>query len=291
MNRSCLISKCKFLLFIVLLFCFTIDIKAISGSRDSTINFFPDNRLYPNVFLDPLECQIGGGSYFLSRRGEENSLYSTINFGFIRPVISRRGKSISWEISFGGATFSQFDLVRKQSGGYLAGLLNNDYKISADFSIKKGNQLLRFRIFHLSSHLGDDYMLRNSDFLPNDKSVNYEQADLTYLRKRGSNYWYAGAGEIYTKYVFRERLSFQGGGLLNFGKPKQVNLFTSLNLKLFAENDFDPDIRAAFGVTFNRKSESFFKLWLEYYSGQLPYSTLNFNRVTWIGPALQMSIF
>ncbi|TAL80400.1 MAG: DUF1207 domain-containing protein [Bacteroidetes bacterium] len=279
--------------FVLIIFLFTginISSSGISAKNDSTIGFFPGKRLFPALFIDPLECQINGGSYFLSRTGGKLSLYSLVNLGFNKPILAKYGKVISWEVNFGAADFSQFELNQKGDGTYLAGFLNNDFKISGDFSLKKNNHILRFRVFHLSSHLGDDYILRNNIILPNDKSKNYEQADLTYLRLMEDNYWYAGLGEIYTKYVFRKRLSFQGGGLLNFGKSKPVNLFTTLNVKLLAENIFDPDIRTAFGVSFNRECESMIRIWMEYYTGQLPYSTLKYGRVNWLGLAMWINL-
>jgi len=261
---------------------------AISDIKDSTYTFFPDIRLFPSMFLDPLECQLNGGTYVLFREGSDASLYSIVNLGFTKPVFGRKGESLSWELKFGVATFTQFDLVRRDDGTYLAGLLNNDYKVSGDFSVQKGDHNLQFRIFHVSSHHGDDYMLRHNDTIPNDKSVNYEQADLTYLKTYGSNFWYAGIGEIYTQFAFRKRLSFNGGGLYNFRSSKPGNLFTSFNIKVFAENNFIPDIRTAIGFSFNRRSEPVLRLWLEYYSGQLPYSTLDYGRVNWIGLAMRI---
>jgi hypothetical protein len=92
------------------------------------------------------------------------------------------------------------------------------------------------RIFHVSSHLGDDYIQRNQDTFVNDKSVNYEQIDLTYLRNHNNDFFYAGTGIIYTRYV------------------------------------------------------SLMRVWLEYYSGQLPYSTINYGRVSWFGMAMRLNI-
>jgi hypothetical protein len=260
------------------------------GSQDSTF-IFPADRIFPVLFLDPLECQINGGSFFLIQKAEDLSLYSLVNLGFNKPVLARQNGSLSWEMNFGAAAFSQFELARKDDGSYLAGLLNTDFKVSGDFSLRKRNNIVRLRFFHVSSHLGDDYIERNPDSAPNDKSVNYEQIDLTYLRTWGQDYWYAGAGGIITKNVFRERFSFQGGGLYNFRKSKPVNLFTSLNLGVFAENEFIPDVRSAFGVSFNRKSESLARIWLEYYNGQLPYSTLDYGRVSWLGLAMWIKVF
>jgi len=264
---------------------------ALTFNNDSTLTLFPRSRIFPVVFLDPLECQISGATYILARKGSGESMYNNVNFGFTKPIIKNQGERFSWEMNFGAATFTQFDLIRRNDGTYLAGLMNSDYKVSIDFSLSKDNNLLRLRLFHVSSHLGDDYMLRHNDTIPNDKSDNYEQADITYLRLKRDNYWFLGMGEIYTPFAFRERLSFQGGGLLNFLKSNPVNLFTSLNIKLLAQNDFSPDFRAAFGFSVNRKSESMVRIWMEYYSGKLPYSTLKYGRVNWLGLAMWINLF
>jgi len=281
----------KYILSFFLFICINSLSDATSYQKDSTLNFIPDNRIFPAIFLDPLECQIMGGSYFLIRDDRDLSLYSTVNLGFNKPVLGKQGENISWEFNFGAAVFSQFDLIKEDNGSYLAGLMNTDFKLSGDYTIQKKNNIMRLRIFHISSHLGDDYIQRNQDTLVNDKSVNYEQIDLTYLRKFGNSFFYAGTGYIYTINVFRARLSFQGGGLLNFGKPGSVNLFTGMDLKLLAENDFKPDIKTAIGVSFNRRSESLIRIWLEYYSGQLPYSTIEYGRVNWFGMALRLNFY
>jgi hypothetical protein len=211
--------------------------------------------------------------------------------GFNSPVLSKEGRKLSWEFNFGVGVFSQFDLLKKDDGSYLAGLLNTDFKLSADYAVSIKNNLLRFRIFHVSSHLGDDYLQRNYDTLANDKSVNYEQADLTYMRKFVRGYLYGGAGYIYTKYVYRERVSLQAGGLFNFGNPGAVGFFTGADVKLFAENGFSPDVRTAFGINIKRKSVPLLRIWAEYYSGQLPYSTIDYGRVNWFGLAMAFNIF
>ena len=280
----------KLILSLFLFIFVNISSNAISGQKDSTLIFFPDSRLFPALFLDPLECQVMGGSYFLAQKSQDLSLYSTVNLGFNKPVFAKYGENISWEFNFGAAAFSQFDLIKEDDGSYLAGFMNTDFKISADYTIQRKNSLMHLRTFHISSHLGDDYVQRHADTLINDKSVNYEQVDLTYLRKLGNNFFYAGAGYIYTKNVFRERLSFQGGGLLNFRTSGSVNPFSGLDLKLLAENNFAPDIRTAFGISINRRSESLIRIWLEYYSGHLPYSTIDYGRVNWFGLAMMIKI-
>ncbi len=281
----------NFLFFTLLvLIRFNILLGSVSVNEDSSFVFFPEMRIYPVIFLDPLECMTTGGSFVLSSKEEDMSLYSIVNLGFNKPVLSHKGQSVSWDITLGTAVFTQFDLNRRMDGSYLAGILGNDYKISADFNLQKNKNIIKFRFFHLSSHLGDDYILRNTENNKNDKSANYEQVDLTFLRYNRKNYWFAGLGEIYTKYVFRKRFSMQVGGLLNFKESKPINFFTSGNIKVLAENNYVPDFRSALGVNINRKSESLIRLWLEYYNGQLPYGTVDYGRVSWIGLAMAMNL-
>ena len=266
-------------------------VSAQSSEQGTPVVFFPGQRLFPSVFLDPLECQAAGGSYFLFRKDENLSLYSNVSLGFLKPVLAGIKGKTSWEFAFGTSVFTQFDLQMKDGGTYLAGLLNSDYKLTADFSLKKKNSIIRFRLFHISSHLGDDYMLRTNDTLPNDKSVNYEQADLTWMLVKGESYIYAGFGEIYTINVFRKRFSVQAGYLLERKTEKTVSLFTSSNIRLLAENNFYPDIRLAAGISFNRKGESLARIWAEYYYGRLPYGTIDYGRLNWAGLALSMDLF
>jgi len=257
--------------------------------RDSSLTFMSHNRIFPVIFLDPGECQIHGGSYMLNMKDYDFSLYSLVNLGFYKPIISKTNDRYSWEINFGAATFTQFEF-NVEDGYYLAGLLNNDYKLSGDFSFKRNKNIFRFRLFHLSSHLGDDYIIRNKITVPNDKSENYEQADLTYLRLSNENYWYFGFGEIYTKYVFRERFSIFGGGYYSIIERKKIDLFSSFNIRVSADHNFEPDVRFGTGINIKKENRSILKIWAEYYNGQLPYSTLDYGRVKWIGLAMWINI-
>lgn len=109
---------------------------------------------------------------------------------------------------------------------------------------------------------------------------------MTFMKMFGNNYWYAGAGYIYTMYVFRERLSFQTGGLINFRESKQVSYFAGLDVKLLEENRFNPDVRTAIGINLKRRDDPLIRIWVEYYSGRVPYSTIEYGRVNWLGAAM-----
>ncbi len=264
----------------VCLACGWLLVQGLYGQVDTVWQWLPVGRVFPVVVADPLECQVSGSSAFLFRKDAEVSLYSLVNLGFSKPVIRMRRK-YTGELTFGAAVFSQFDLIRRENQSYLAGLMNTDFKVAVDYSVGGDKQVLRFRIFHLSSHLGDDYMQRHADTLLNDKSQNYEQADITWLRHFRPGYLYAGAGMIYTPYAFRKRAVLQAGGLFQTRGP--VAFFSSVDCKSIAENEFVPDIRTLAGISVARKSIPLFRLWAEFYSGELPYSTIDYGRVMWVG--------
>jgi hypothetical protein len=248
--------------------------------------WLPEGRLFPVLIADPLECLVTGSSSFLFKDAE-TSVYSTVNLGFSVPVI-RKTSRLRQELTFGAANFSQFDLIRRDNGSHLAGLMNSDFKVSLDYSVSVRNYTARFRIFHLSSHLGDDFVQRHSEMLVNDKSANFEQADLTWLINRNNGYFYAGAGVIYTKYVFRKRFSAQMGGLLESSRPRALNFFMAVDCKLLAENNYNPDVRTMAGLVVSRRRQTLFRIWAEFYNGQLPYSTIDYGRVAWGGAGMQI---
>jgi hypothetical protein len=281
----------KNILLLGLLFFVTYPVIAVPEIKDSKILFFPGQRLFPSLFFDPVECQIMGGSYLLTRQGHESSLYSTVNAGFSVPVLGKKNDINQWEINFGAAEFSQFDLIRKDNGSFLAGLMNTDFKLSADGTVKINNNLLRFRVFHISSHLGDDFLKRNGNEITNDKSGNYEQIDLTWLKKYGVNYLLAGTGFVYNPYAFRKRFSLQAGGMREFSSEGVVHLFMAGDIKFLEENSYYPDVRSILGFSLYHEQLSMLRIWAECYSGRLPYSTIDYGRVTWFGLAMSLNLF
>ena len=75
-----------------------------------------------------------------------------------------RNKKAKFEIGLEAVSFTQFEIVQISGNTYLGGLYNNDYRVNAYITAKTNSWLYRFQFFHVSQHLGDDYMIRNEDF-------------------------------------------------------------------------------------------------------------------------------
>lgn len=264
---------------------------ATGGSSDPEAHLFPGKRLFPVIFTDLHECQMMGGSYVISGKNHKPDLYSVVNLGFNLPVLAFNSKGSEWEFSFGTANFSQFDLVRKNDGTMLAGLMNSDFMLSGALSVKRGNNIMRLRLFHNSSHAGDDFVLRHDGEFLNDKSANYEQADITYLRNAGRGYFYLGAGYIYTIWAYRKRGSFQAGLMQEFGQGKTINYFMSGDLHLNGENDFNPELRLTGGLLIKRDNRPLLRICAEYYTGFVPYGTIDYGKIHWLGASMAFPLF
>jgi hypothetical protein len=84
------------------------------------------------------------------------------------------------QLSVEGALFAQFNLDSASHD-----LINADYTIGIPATYRHGDNSLRFRIYHQSSHLGDEFL--QSINTPEQINLSYEAIDLIYSREwRGS---------------------------------------------------------------------------------------------------------
>ena len=265
---------------------------AQNQKEDTThFDFFSKKPVFPLIYLDPLVCKTYGGIHVLYEDNvKDKGVFIPLTLGFSKPFFSYSSENYSLEIGLEAADYVQFEIVQVDNNTYMGGLYNNDYKASAYLSADFGNLLYRLRLFHISSHLGDDYMIRNQDFTRNDKSVNYEQIDLTIMKAFKNIEYYGGAGYIITPNAFRERLSFQGGFQFDIKNDKAYQLVGGVDIKSFQQNDFYPNIHSAIGTEYNHKNKPAFRIQLDFYHGHLPYSTHEYLKVTWIGISSNIEI-
>ena len=220
--------------------------------KNSRFEFFPKSRIFSLINLDPLTCKTYGGIHVLFDEGEKKKgVFIPVNMGFSKAFFGYKTEKAHFEMGLEAASYIQFEIVHVENKTYLGGLFNNDYKSSAYISAQYMGLFYKIRLFHVSSHLGDDYMIRNEDFSRNDKSVNYEQVDLTILKKIKSAEYYVGTGYVITPHAFRERLSFQTGMQFNIANEKAYQWIGGIDIKTFHQTNYYPNIRAAIGTEYN----------------------------------------
>jgi len=251
--------------------------------------WFPNKCIFPLLEFDLLEVQPYAGIFYMhSNKIKNDAAYIPVNLGFRKAILGWQWGLTKYDLALGAASYTQFEIMRFDKNTLRGGLLNADFKASGYLNISKDKHKFRLQVFHISSHLGDDYILRNQDYEPNDKSVNYEQIDLIYLYDLKKSDIYFGFGYVVTPNAFRKRFMVEGG--IQSYIPLKPNLDLSLgsDIKLFEENNFYPDIHGGIGINLKKNASPQLSFLLDLYTGHLPYSTLDLGYIFWIGPGCRL---
>jgi len=138
---------------------------------------FPTGDLFRPLIADPKQPQ-----FFVSlNRFKSSGVRYTMasvgfgeTFGMYRFFGSRDEDGL--QLSVEGALFAKFNLDTPSYD-----LINTDYAIGIPATYRRGDNSLRFRIYHQSSHLGDEFL--KSANPPERVNLSYEAIDLIYSRE------------------------------------------------------------------------------------------------------------
>ena len=147
------------------------DSSALSLSRDGVP--FPTGNLFRPLMADPKEPR-----FFASLRQYETSFGNTtvgaVGFGehiaFYKWPGRESGDGL--QIGLSAAVFAQFDMDARSSD-----LINADYVVGFPLSYRRGDNSVRLRLYHQSSHLGDEFLINRR---PERINLSYESLELLY---------------------------------------------------------------------------------------------------------------
>ncbi|MBH0196183.1 MAG: DUF1207 domain-containing protein [Nitrospira sp.] len=148
-----------------------LDCRFDHGNVGETSEAFPSDDVFRPLIADPKQPQFfamwqhsrprdGGSSFNLG------SVAIGENFGFY----TKRQGCDGWQVGLLTGIFSQFNLDQKN-----AELINTDFNVGLPLSWRSGNWSARFRYYHQSSHLGDEFLVRNVGFQR--FTVSFEEVD------------------------------------------------------------------------------------------------------------------
>ena len=256
--------------------------------------FLPKGHLFEPIVLDPLEAQTYGS--FLPGYWTEGQKYKgsivPFAFGFAKPFYRRTtapGRAEEWVLDL--ASFTQFEAYHDDVADRARRrIVNTDYKISLIYNMRRGENNYRFRVYHISSHLGDDYIFRNKITAPSPNSVNYELLDFTYSRVVNNWRLYGGAGIVLRKTEERKPLSAQFGTFYKKPSTSAARLVGGVDVKFWQQTNFRPGIHGGIGLEVGRTQNNL-TFMLEGYSGFRPYSQFEDQQTSWIGIGLYLNPF
>ena len=206
------------------------------------------------------------------------------NFGLVRWPREREGDG--WQIGISGAVFAIFNLDADSKD-----LLNADYVVGFPLSYRSGDWSARVRLFHQSSHLGDEFLLMPPPGpVVTRINLSYEAIELLVSWEHRGFRVYGGGIQIFTSDTPLGRDRAQVG--LEFrGRPvgwRTARIVAGLDLQAWDETGWDLDRSFKTGLLFrspygNARSV---QILLEYYNGHLPHGQFFALEVDYFGAGI-----
>jgi len=249
-----------------------------------TTGWLPRAALFDPLIADPRWPRFSATLQFY--QGDEDlGTVGAPNFGAAIPLYGWRGLGIDWQAGLHAGVFSIFDLNADSSD-----LINSDFFVGLPISARYGPLSAQVRVFHQSSHLGDEFVLR--PLRPNRINLSYEGADLRLSVKPWN--WlrlYAGGGAIFDAEPDLDAWMVQGGFEITSPDPIYSNLLypiVALDVQSFEESDWGVNYSARAGVEFRSGwlATRRLQLVMEYFNGRSPNGQFYERDIEYFGPGL-----
>lgn len=246
----------------------------------------PEGHLFKPLLADPRWNHFSATYRNYVGKKVDGNHNGSVSFGETIPFYRANiGQSIvQWEVGLQAGVFSDFNL-----GAPSTDLINTDFIGGLYTSVRAGHASAFARIYHQSSHLGDEFLLRKLSDVER-INLSYEAADLrlSYELPYGIRV-YGGGGGIFRKEPSTIKpWSVQYG--LEFRSPWRMELaqmrpILAVDIKNHEQNSWNADVSARAGIqfdnfqTFNRKLQFLF----EYFNGYSPTGQFYREKVEYIG--------
>jgi hypothetical protein len=235
------------------------------------VGFLPTGHLFRALIADPRWPHFSASyRYYTSTPGAKN--VAAVSFGETFPLyrdhIGEKGEWGQWETGVQGGVFSIFDLDSQSSD-----LINTDFFVAGFVGYRFGDFSALGRIFHQSSHLGDELLLRATR--PNRLNLSYEGLDalLSYDLPLGLRA-YGGGG-----YLIGVDPSNLGRGLVQAGAEfkspwtlwqGRLRPIAGMDFQSQEENNWHTDLSLRGGLQFENVSvlSRNLRILVEYYKGR-----------------------
>ncbi|MCI0432312.1 MAG: DUF1207 domain-containing protein [Gemmatimonadetes bacterium] len=206
-------------------------------------------------------------------------------FGLLRLAASGDGNGIQLDVE--GAIFAQFNLDTPSFD-----LINADYLIGLPATLRLGGATARLRVYHQSSHLGDEFLISRE---PDRVNLSFESIELMLSGEAGPVRAYAG-GETF----FRRRPEDIAGRLVHGGIELRSGggtgrLVAALDIKIVDDEDWKTGLAAHAGIEVARipspgHPPRVLSLLAQLYDGPAPYGQFYREDIRFYGVGIHFSL-
>ena len=256
----------------------------------------PIGGLFRPLLADPKQPRFSAGYLWVSstiRQTQVGTAAFGETFGLLRWPAGVVQDGLQLDLAAG--VFAQFDLLTESMD-----LMNADYLIGVPLTYRRGWFSARLRLYHQSSHLGDEYLLRTQAQRIN---LSFEAAELVASARRGPWRVYGG-GEYMIRHEPEDlRPGLWHGGLelrppgriLRVGAVGEGRLVFGFDAKLWEQHDWALGASAKAGLEFTPGGKPHaggrrLSLLLEGYHGPSPYGQFFSEEVSYFGLSLGVGI-
>ena len=249
----------------------------------------------PHSFVSIVDERAGSGAS--PSTGRLASVGIGDKFGLGRWSGSHPGDGV--QLSLTGAVFAQFALATSSYD-----LLNADYVIGIPLSIRRGRGSMRLRVYHQSSHLGDEYLLREPADRRDRENLSFESVDLILSLDAGPLRWYGGGERLMNREpadlaetVVHAGVEFRPmTWIIPLRGLGGFRFLAAVDAKSSDEHDWKPSVSARAGLEYDRaRSDDVpgrrWGLFGEYYEGPSPYGQFFRERVQYAGIGIHFGGF
>ncbi len=268
-------------------------IKAKSDITETAIlptGILPTGHLFKPLIADPRWAHFSASYRNYQNNNFDGRNVGSVSFGETIPFYrSTFGHSaVQWETGMQAGVFSDFNLDSVSKD-----LVNTDFIASVYTSLRAGRFSVFSRLFHQSSHLGDEFLLSkiHSNFQRVNLSYEGVDAKLSYDLPLGLRI-YGGGGGMFDRdpstlkpWMAQYGAEFRSPWRLDFAALRPV---AAADIKNFQENNWNTDLSARAGVEFENLQVLGRKLQIlaEYFNGYTPSGQFYKNKIEYLGVGL-----
>lgn len=240
---------------------------------------------FPNLTADLDEANIYISTGKLDFLGRD---FNAVLFG---AGVRQRIKSFHWfdnrPLTFNvfGQIRSQFDVseldTRNNRGG---ALINTDFTVGGEVVQSLDHWNWRLSYSHRSTHLGDEFIIDNQNFLQDRINLSYET--IKWTAQTNINNWdlYAGVGLVTRSEPGNlAEIMWQLGWQYEGMQWHAVKPIWAVDLKTWGAYDWNINVNVRAGLEFNQWTEKPFQLLFEYHDGHSPYGQFYTEDLTFTG--------
>ena len=257
------------------------------------VTALPEGQLFRALMADPKTPRFDTSVLRATSDDRSTTVWAVAfgeSFGLVRWGTARRGV----QLNLAGGVFAQFDL-----GTPSADLVNADYVIGLPLAFRAGGLSAQLRLYHQSSHLGDEFLIRARP-----QRVNLTFKSVEWLASYDRHGWRVyGGGEYLVHREPRDLLARavqfgverrQEAVLFHIGRFGVARLVAALDGRWAEQHAWGPAWSAKAGLEFgsadaDRPPARRWSLLTQYYNGPSPYGQFFSQDVAYAGVGLQFS--